>query len=153
MIDAEEAKGLARAAAESANARAHEDAMAAAVQEQRRREAAEQARERAERELLRTERLLANGATAEQEAAHGESAETPQLAAAAVTHVVPRMVEEEAIGNSRPDPGEVARRLKEHAKADKRAAKHAARQMAALEKKEARERKALAKAAARRKTA
>jgi hypothetical protein len=70
-----------------------------------------------------------------------------------VTNVAPRAVEEVARGNGRPDSREKARTRKALVKADKLAAKQAARRMAALEKKEARERKALAKAAARRKTA
>jgi hypothetical protein len=49
--------------------------------------------------------------------------------------------------------GSEVRELRAVAKADKQAAKEAARRLAALEKKEARERKALAKAAARRRSA
>ena len=64
-------------------------------------------------------------------------------------------VEEAAKGNGQPDPSsrQQVQARKTLAKADERAAKQAARQIAALEKKESRERKALAKAAARRKTA
>jgi hypothetical protein len=62
------------------------------------------------------------------------------------------VVEETARLNDRTDPREEAQTRKELVKADKVAAKQAARRIAALEKKESRERKALAKAAARRKT-
>jgi hypothetical protein len=153
MIDAEEAEALARAAAEKDEAGAREEALAASAQRQARREAAEQSRLRAERDRLRAEGLLAVAATAKPKAASSEAEETIQLSAAAVTNVVPRAVEEPARGNGRPNPGEPARVHKARLKADKRAAKQAARQIATLEKKEARERKALAKAAARRKTA
>jgi hypothetical protein len=58
--------------------------------------------------------------------------------------------EEAGSGDDSLDPREAVRARKALARADKRAAKQAARQIAALEKREARERKALAKAAARR---
>jgi hypothetical protein len=59
-------------------------------------------------------------------------------------------VKEAPSRNGRPDADEEARTRKALAKAEKQAAKQAARRIAALEKREVRERKALAKAAARR---
>jgi len=148
MIDAEEAEVLARAAAENGEARAREETGAAAL-ERARREAAEQARTGTEEmERRRVEPLIAGAATIKPEAV-----EEPVGAMAPVTKVGPRTVEEVARGSGRPDPRDGARARKALVKADKLAAKQAARRMAALEKKEARERKALAKAAARRKTA
>jgi hypothetical protein len=149
MIDAEEAEVLARAAAENAEARVPEETGAAAL-EQARRKAAEQARTRTEeKERRRAEPLLIAGAAT----IKPEAVEEPVGAMAPVTKVAPRAVEEVARGSGRPDPRDEARARKALVKADKLAAKQAARRMAALEKKEARERKALAKAAARRKTA
>jgi hypothetical protein len=154
MIDAEEAEVLARATAEKAEARAREETSAAAARGQARREAAEQARIRTEEiERRRAETLFARAATPKPEADASPVEEILQRTPGAVTNVAPRAVEEVARGNGRPDPREEARARNALVKADKLAARQAARQMAALEKKEARERKALAKAAARRKTA
>lgn len=154
MIDAEEAEGLARDAAEKAEARAREEASAAAAREQARREAAEQARIHTEEiERRRAGTLFARAGTPKPETDASPVEEALQRAPGAVTDVAPRAVEEVASGHGRPDPSEEARSRKALVKADKLAARQAARQMAALEKKEARERKALAKAAARRKTA
>jgi hypothetical protein len=60
--------------------------------------------------------------------------------------------EEKACDNGRPDAKEEGQARKALARAEKRAAKQAAQRIATLEKREARERKALAKAAARRRT-
>jgi hypothetical protein len=83
------------------------------------------------------------------EAAPFAAEQSLQRVPVTVTNAGPH-VEGAASGNGRTDPGKDARARKALVKADKSAAKQAAKLMAALEKKEARERKALAKAATRR---
>jgi hypothetical protein len=153
MIDADEAQTLAQAAAETDEALAKEEALAAAVaRKQARREAAERARIATEMERRPGERLAA-AAKDDPEAAPSAVEETLQQAPATVTNLGPRAAEEAAGGNGQRDPKEETQARKALVKADRQAAKESARRIAALEKKEARERKALAKAAARRRTA
>jgi hypothetical protein len=132
MVDAEQAAALGIEAAPE-EAYPGESAPATAAREQAEL-AAERTRRRIERERRRAQKL----------GAHAASAKPNADAAADETPV------DGAVGNGSPDAREAVRATKALAKADRRAAKHAARQIAALEKKEARERKALAKAAARR---
>lgn len=125
MIDAEEAETRERsAAAEQEEARVRADAQArAAAEEQTRREAAERTRIRM---------------------VHARRRDEP----AAPTAL--QLADHEPAPRERPLVSEGVRGTEAPARAEKRAAKQAARQIAALEKREARERKALAKAAARR---
>jgi hypothetical protein len=105
-----------------------------------------------EREQRRAEKLVAEAGT-KQEAAQPAAEETLERVPPTRLTDVPSggRLEEAAKGNGQPDPRKQARARQTLAKADQRAAKQAARQIAALEKKESRERKALARAAARRK--
>jgi hypothetical protein len=153
MVDAQQAEAS-RRDAEEQEARSHEAAPAAAAGEQGAGEAADRMRRLREREQRRAERLVAEAGT-KREAAPPAAEETLERVPATRLTDVPSggTVEEAAKGNGQPDPREEAQARKTLAKADERAAKQAARQIAALEKKESRERKALAKAAARRKTA
>lgn len=122
MVDAEEADLAASAPGKSNTERAPAETRTAAAQEQARRDAAARTQRRRERERRRTPDISLTGE-----------------------------FEQASTGNEPRKPREETRGPKALVKADKRAAKEAARQIAALEKKEARERKALAKAAARRK--
>lgn len=99
----------------------------------------------------REEALVAAGAP--EEASPTAAEETLRSVPATMPNVAPHALEEGGEGNGRPDPREESRARKALAKADKQAARQAARRIAALEKKEARERRALAKAASRRRTA
>jgi hypothetical protein len=154
MIDAEEAEARARAAAEADEAHARAEALAAAARQRAWREAAEQARiHTRETEQRRAETLFARAAKTKPEAAPSAALETFQPPPITVKNLAPRALEEAARTNGRPNLKEEFRARKAVAKADKQASKQAAQRIASLEKKEARERKALAKAAARRRTA
>jgi hypothetical protein len=147
MIDAEEAEALAQAAAEKVAARAQVDATPA--RQRPRPGAVEQ--ERAGTTIVGQQAEVPDAEVAPPRpgAAAYLAAETLQHASAeARTNGV--SVAEQADTNGRLDPREDVRTRKRLVKADKLAAKKAARELASLEKKEARERKALAKAAARR---
>jgi len=148
MIDAEEAEALAQAAAEKVAARARVDATVVQLRPQP--EAVEP--ERAGTTIVgqQAEVPVANGAPMRQGADAYLAAETLQRARAEARTNGVSVVAKRPDTNGRLDPGEDVRTRKRLVKADKLAAKKAARELASLEKKEARERKALAKAAARR---
>lgn len=152
MIDAEEAEARKLAAAEEAAGRARGEAQereaqaVAAAEEQARREAAERELMRLEVERLRAERARAR-AVRSAPAIGAVGSEMRSVAPVTGRGLAPRVIG----GFDRwiPQKGEV-RVGKDVGQEDKRAAKQAARLIAALEKKEARERRALAKAAMRR---
>lgn len=139
MIDAEEAEVRKLAAAKEAAARARAEAQereaqaAAAAEEQARREAAERELMRLEVERLRAEKARARAIRS-----------APAIGTVGGGTYSPASV------NGRGLAPRVIGGVKDVGQEDKRAAKQAARLMAALEKKEARERRALAKAALRR---
>jgi hypothetical protein len=151
MIDAEEAEARARAGAEEdavrARAQAKERAAreAAAAEERARQEAAERALMRLDVARLRAEKARATAVLAEP---RDDTLSKEMLARASAK--AKGLTEESTNGKSRLHPKKEAPNGEELAEADKRAARQAARLIAALEKKEARERRALAKAAARR---
>lgn len=140
MVDAEEAE------------QSEEEASTTAAQEQARCDAAARTQRRLERERRRAKRLSATAGTTKLEADAAAADGSVRAPAISLTDVAGE-AEEAPRSNGLPEPGGETRSRKALVKADQRAAKQAARQIAALEKKEARERKALAKAAARRKTA
>ena len=150
MIDAEEAEVRKLAAAEEADVRARAEAQereaqaAAAAEEHARREAAERELMRLEVERLRAERARARAVRSAPAivTAGGEMHSAVEWAGLA-----PRVIG--GVDRSIPPGGEVPA-VKDVGQDDKRAAKRAAQRIAALEKKEARERRALAKAAMRR---
>ena len=154
MIDAEEAEARKCAAAEEVEARAgalvreREAQAAAAAEEQARREAVERELMRLDLEQLQAERARARAARS----APADNTFVGKIHSAASIGSLgfaPRLTRETG-GLIAPD-GEVA--AEEVRQSDKRAARQAARRIAALEKKEARERRALAKAAMRRERA
>jgi hypothetical protein len=151
MIDAEEAEARKLAAAEEAAARARAEAQereaqaAAAAEEQARREAAERELMRLEVERLRAEKARAR-AVRSAPAIGTVGGGMHSAASVNGRGLAPRVIG----GVDRwPSNGE-ARAGKDVGQDDKRTAKQAAQRIAALEKKEARERRALAKAAMRR---
>ena len=152
MIDAEEAEARKLAAAEQAAARARAETQereaqaAAAAEEQARREAAEQELMRLEIERLRAERARARAVRSAP--AIGPSG-TDIRSAPSVNGGEPAPRVLGGLDRLVPPKGEI-RPGKDVGRDDKRTAKKAARLIAALEKKEARERRALAKAAMRR---
>lgn len=151
MIDAEEAEVRKLAAAKEAEVRARAEAQereaqaAAAAEEQARREAAEQELMRLEVERLRAERARAR-AVRSAPAIGALGGEMHSAASVKGRGLAPRVIG--GVDRFIPPKGEV--RVKDVGQDDKRAAKQAAQRIAALEKKEARERRALAKAAMRR---
>jgi hypothetical protein len=151
MIDAEEAEARKLAAAEEAAARARAEAQereaqaAAAAEEQARREAAEQELMRLEVERLRAERARAR-AVRSAPAIGTVGGEIHSAASVKWPGLAPRPIG----GVDRWPPKEEGQAAKDAGPDDKRAAKQATQRIAALEKKEARERRALAKAALRR---
>lgn len=154
MIDADEAAAGMRATVERddarLDARARDTARTVSVAE-------EQARfEAAERQKMRLQIERRRVATAQSCSVHSESA--VDTTGETVLHRpsgVARDASPIAIGEVAPARNgvvakEEARTVQDRARADKRAAKLAARRIAALKKQEAQERRALAKAAARR---
>jgi hypothetical protein len=152
MIDAEEAETRKLAAARKAEVRARAEAQereaqaAAAAEEQARREAAEQELMRLEVERLRAERARAR-AVRSAPAIGTVGGEMHSAASVKGRGLAPRVIG--GVDRLVPPKGE-GRAVKDVGQDDKRAAKQAAQRIAALEKKEARERRALAKAAMRR---
>ena len=152
MIDAEEAEARKLAAAEEADVRARAEARereaqaAAAAEEQARREAAERELMRLEVERLRAERARARAVRSAPTIATA-GGEMRSVASVNGRGLPPRVIG--GVDQWIPPKGEV-RAVKDVGQDDKRAAKQAAQRIAALEKKEARERRALAKAAMRR---
>lgn len=150
-MDAAEAEGLVPAPAENDDALAREDASAGPVRERAQLKAVEQERTRAKTVGRQPKAPSVEAAMTRPGAGASAAEEAPQRDVVTTrTNGASRVAEETPKGNGRPDTKEVARTRKELEKAEKSAAKQAAREMAALERKEARERKALAKAAARR---
>lgn len=151
MIDAEEAEAKARAAAEEdavrarAQAQAREEQAAAAAEELAQREAAERRRMRLDVARLEAEKARATAVLAEPRV---DTLSEEMLSRA--SHTAKVTIEQSTDAEETRSAKVAVRSVKEHAEADKRAAEQAARHVAALEKKEARERRALAKAAARR---
>lgn len=138
MIDAEEAEALAQTAAE----RAQKRPPAEVVGEERAGPAIAERRAKVPAAEATTARRGADGPATE---------EIPRpVPAKARANGGSRVVEQTVPTRDQLDPREEARARKRLVNADKRAAKQAVRELAALEKKELRERKALAKAAARR---
>lgn len=149
MVDAEEAEARARTAAETdeahARTRALADAAARAAAEGQERREMKRPSPDPQRTQPRREGWVAARARREPEFVGGAD-----QVARNVSRIpeVPKP-EGQSAGLS-PRGGEKARTLRAVAKEERRAAKHAAHLLASLEKREARERKALAKAAARR---
>ena len=133
MVDAEEAEVAARAAAAGAKANRQQ---AAHDQARRVTELAQQRLERVRPEADELPTLRA---------------EEPPTATPPTQAVVSPLVNEQAVERRRSTWAQETRDRGATAKDERRAAKEAARRIAALEKKEARERKALARAAAKRK--
>ena len=152
MIDAEEAEARKLAAAEEAAVRARAEARereaqtAAAAEEQARREAAERELMHLEVDRLRAERARAR---AVRSAPAIGTLGGGMHSAASVNGRGPAPSVIGGVERGIPPKGE-ARAGKDVGQDDKRTAKQAAQRIAALEKKEARERRALAKAAMRR---
>jgi hypothetical protein len=132
---------------EETAARGRIEPVAADVREQAQREAAGPRRQRSKTQRRHRERVVAD-AIPTSEAARPVVEEMLPPAPTVGPNVPPYATADPAGGQPQPDLRKEARVRKALAKANKRAA----RRIAALEKKEAREMKALAKAAARRRT-